>query len=162
MNKILWNDELKTHVSGIDYKRRRFIEHFNLVLDAENQKAPFPKIFELLSETTGFALHSFRTEEKFMKQNHHPDYFFHFSEHRAFMEDFLAFLKRVKADDKIAMAEPLNAIRIWLLYHIRAFDRKLKRPAAAKCLDSRNGRCNYPFESLQIGSAKDRIRPINF
>jgi hemerythrin-like metal-binding protein len=162
MKEILWDDELKIHVAEIDLKRRWFIDHFNLVINAHKEEAPSRTMCKILSETTEFAMNSFRTEENFMRQNHHPDYFFHFSEHRAFMENLLAFLKRVKADDKIAMAEPLNAIRIWLLHHIRAFDRRLKRPAAVYYLDPLNGRCDYPSDPLQIESAKDRMRPINF
>lgn len=47
------------------------------------------------------------------------------------MQDLLAFLNRYKTGDNIAMAEPLDVIRIWLLHHIKAFDGKLKIPAPA-------------------------------
>lgn len=130
MKEIVWDDDLKIHVSEIDIKRRRFIDHLNLVITANNEKAHGVKVFELLSETAEFAFNSFRMEEKYMRRYDHPDFFFHFSEHTAFMQDLLAFLKRYKTEDNIALTEPLDAIRIWLIHHTKAFDRKLKRSAA--------------------------------
>ena len=130
MKKIMWNNYLENQIPEIDVKRHKFVASFNQLINAYEQNVPSITLWEMLNETMGFSMLSFKAEEKFMRDDHHPDYSNHFSKHTAFIQDQLALLQRFKINDNMDMEIPLNNMNNWILNHFKTYDIYIKRPLA--------------------------------
>ena len=125
MKEIRWDSEIKTHISEIDFKRQQLIDDFNLLINAHKKKASFNSVWTQLNNTMKSALLSFTMEENFMRKYNHPDLMYHYSQHKEFLQNLMAFLNRYKTDQQIDLDPPLKAIRVWMIHHIRSYDKHL-------------------------------------
>lgn len=126
MKKIEWDDNLSVGIAAIDEQHRKWIEHYNKVVDAvESLGGPAP-VNSTLSFLIDYTEAHFRTEQGFMAQVSYPGMAEHVVKHDE-LRDTVANL--VRDFDEEGSTHQLGVavetlLGNWLIDHIKEIDQQ--------------------------------------
>ena len=124
MKKIHWDDSLSVGIDAIDDQHRRWIGHFNSVVDAIESRGGHAPVTSTLGFLIDYTELHFTTEEGFMTETAYPE----LAAHKAKHEELRTTVANLIADfeeegDTPALENAIDTfLGTWLVEHIRSTD----------------------------------------
>jgi hemerythrin len=124
MKKIEWDDSLSVGIDVIDGQHKRWIEHFNSVVDAVESRGGHAPVTRTLGFLIDYTDLHFSTEERFMTQTAYP----RIAGHKAKHEELRTTVANLIGDfeeegDTPALEQAIDTfLGTWLIEHIKSTD----------------------------------------
>lgn len=124
MKKIAWDDSLSVGIDAIDTQHKRWIGHFNSVVDAIESRGGHAPVTRTLGFLIDYTDLHFSTEERFMRETAYPELEAHKDKH----EELRGTVGNLVADfeeegDTPALEEAIDTfLGTWLIEHIKSTD----------------------------------------
>lgn len=124
MKKIQWDESLSVGIAVIDDQHKRWIEHFNSVVDAIQTRGGHAPVTGTLGFLIDYTDLHFSTEERFMAAASYPGSAAHQAKHeelRRAVADLVADFEE-EGDTPALEAAIDTFLGAWLITHIRSTD----------------------------------------
>ena len=124
MKKIQWNDGLSISLESIDIQHKKWIEHYNEVvetIESNKDKAHIAKTLGFLSDYTNT---HFAAEEDYMEKNQYPGLQEHKVKHAALRQTVADLIQDFDEEGVTsALADAIETLLgNWLIQHIQQVD----------------------------------------
>ena len=124
MKKIQWNDNLSINLEAIDNQHKRWIKHYNEVVEAIESRKDKIHISKTLGFLSDYTNTHFATEEDYMVKNQYPGFKEHKAKHDALQQTVSGLLQDF--DEEGITSALANAVETllgnWLIQHIQHVD----------------------------------------
>jgi hemerythrin len=137
MEKMQWYDDLSVGIELIDNQHKKWIEHFNNVVDAVNSGQSQANIIKTLGFLTDYIDVHFSTEEKYMLKNNYPALENHRTKHeelRQTVENLVHDFQEEGVTETLAKAVEI-LLGNWLVKHIEEADKEFGKFIKEKEID---------------------------
>lgn len=134
MQKIEWSSKLSVGIGLIDEQHKKWISHYNEVVEAIKSGKNQEQIVKTLDFITDYTDFHFHTEQKYMSENNYPGYEKHRAEHKE-LKDTVKGLVRDYREDGVSpsLANGIETLLgNWLVKHIQEFDLEFAKFAKDK------------------------------
>ena len=121
---IEWGPEFELGIEIIDNDHRVIVKHLNELQLAMMFGKGKDIIGEILNGITAYAMHHFKTEERYMLEFCYPGYSEHKAQHEFFLKKVREFYDKLRAGNAGLTLEVFNFLRDWLEAHVQNMDRK--------------------------------------
>lgn len=126
MGYITWFEGLETGIKEIDEQHKILISILNELYENLQKGAVSDQVDEILKKLKDYTDYHFKTEEMMMRKINFPYLTFHLNEHKNFLSKLIELVEN-KASTTSFKLEILLFLRDWLVKHIIASDRKIKK-----------------------------------
>ncbi|MES9992001.1 MAG: bacteriohemerythrin [Candidatus Thiodiazotropha sp.] len=128
---LLWRDDWRLGIEGIDNQHLRLVELVNQIADAlhayesgtAEQSTAMRLVLQLQIETR---LH-FRSEEAFMRECDYPEYVSHHREHAMLQAELKELLREIEEGKRKFDIDTLTSLKHWLINHVIDSDLEIAR-----------------------------------
>jgi len=132
LETFVWSDLFATGVAEIDAQHRRLVELVN-ALGRDAESADVAHIDRALQALADYTVYHFQSEERIMAEYQvaaaHADR--HRATHQGFVRQVVEWLERRKNNESVSLAQLLEFLANWLIFHILGDDQSLGRQVAA-------------------------------
>jgi hemerythrin-like metal-binding protein len=123
MDKLVeWNPSLVLGVKLFDEHHEHLIFLLNATCDLVVSRAPAERYDGIFRELKEYAVYHFEAEERWMHEQEYPQLQIHLEQHKAFLDEILAFEQELGEGKSFVTVGLLTFIKEWLLHHIYKVD----------------------------------------
>jgi len=123
-----WQDKYNVGVAAIDEQHQAIFAMINNLYESLNKGVyNSGNVGSVLIPIAECIKYHFQTEEKLMMEINFPEYHCHKTLHERLTEPLMAFIIKLKKNEKVDINEFLGFIKEWFLAHISAEDIKIAR-----------------------------------
>jgi hemerythrin len=129
MNKIQWNDDLSINLEAIDTQHKKWIQHYNEVVEAIESRKDKIHVIKTLGFLSDYTNTHFATEEGYMAENQYPGLHEHQAKHEALRRTVADLIQDFNEEGLTsALADAVETLLgNWLIQHIRQVDQGFGR-----------------------------------
>ncbi|MEN2998879.1 MAG: hemerythrin family protein [Brevinematia bacterium] len=130
MNRLIFDDSLKTGIEIVDEQHKKLIDAINNFLDKlldSNAKVIFSEVEKVFDFMAEYSVFHFQTEEKMMEENSCPTLNLHKSQHQFFIMEAnkLKFDLKTKGLTPELLSKVQYLLLDWVKNHITEMDKKI-------------------------------------
>ncbi len=125
MALIQWSEDLRVGDSRIDSQHIQWIELINRLHQAMLEGKGAAALQPTFDAMTAYARTHFGDEQRLMEATSYPDRLRHKQLHKQFVEQLGSMQAKLQKGGSAGAIELMNALRSWLLQHIKHEDAKL-------------------------------------
>lgn len=119
-----WRDDFSVKVASVDAQHKRLVGMLNELHDAMLKGASAEHLGGILNGLVEYTAYHFAHEEAMFAQTHYPDAEAHIAEHKALVDQVLAFKAKFEAKQASINMELMKFLKDWLVKHILGSDKK--------------------------------------
>ncbi len=125
---LAWKDEYLIGVDELDYEHKDLFDRVNELYDELARRGDKAKIEDCLEELYARLEAHFALEERFMRDNHSPDYARHKKEHDSFLDAMVEAVEDFHKRSDLGQTDTLMAeVKRWVVDHIVTSDKEMGR-----------------------------------
>ena len=121
---LAWKEEYEIGIEAIDRDHKQLLALINHVLAAQLCRTGATFERQALDELVAYTERHFKLEESLMEEYDYPDYEGHKAQHDQMVDQVRRFVQRYDEKGSAALGEVAHYLKLWLLQHINATDRK--------------------------------------
>lgn len=137
---VAWKDDYAVGIEAIDQDHKKLLTLINAVLAASRCRTGVDFERQALDELVDYTMFHFKREEDLMQAHGYRDFEGHKAQHDQMVTQVRLFRTRYEEKGREALPEVARHLKLWLLQHIAATDKKyapfllerLSRPESAE------------------------------
>ena len=124
MKKIQWNDSLSIHLEAIDIQHKKWIEHYNEVVEAIVSRKDKGQIAKTLGFLSDYTNTHFAAEQDYMEKGQYPGLQEHKAKHAALRQTVADLIQDFNEEGITnSLADAVETLLgNWLIQHIQQVD----------------------------------------
>ncbi len=129
MNKIQWNDSLSINLEAIDNQHKKWIQHYNEVVEAIESRKDKIHVIKTLGFLSDYTNTHFAAEEEYMVKNQYPGFQAHKAKHEALRRTVADLIQDFNEEGVTsALSDGVETLLgNWLIQHIQEVDQAFGR-----------------------------------